>query len=411
MKKLLTFLLAAVMVISLAACGGSGSAPAESTEGGAAAADASAIKVGAIMVGDENEGYSEAHLKGVQAMKEALGLSDDQVIIKTNIGEDESCYDAAVDLADQGCSIIFANSFGHEDYMIQAAGEFPDVQFCHATGYQAASSGLANMHNFFTNVYESRYVSGVVAGMKLNEMIDNGDITADQCKIGYVGAYPYAEVISGYSSFYLGVKSVCESATMEVKFTNSWASMDLEKECAEQLIADGCVLISQHADTTGAPGACETAKVPCVGYNIDMIPTAPNYALTSASINWAPYYTEAVQAVIDGNTIPADWCQGYAEGADLITPINEAAVAEGTAEKVAEVEAAIKDGSLKVFDTSTFTVGGKTLEELVEAGDETATQLSAQISDGYFHESDVAGGFGSAPAFNFTIDGITTIME
>lgn len=410
MKKLLAFLLAVTMVISLCACGGSGNS-AESTEGGSAAVDAGSIKVGAIMVGDENEGYTEAHLKGVQAMKESLGLSDDQVIIKTNIGEDEGCYDAAVDLAEQGCSIIFANSFGHEDYMLQAAGEYPDVQFCHATGYQAASSGLANMHNFFTNVYESRYVSGVVAGLKLNEMIDKGEVKPEDCRIGYVGAYPYAEVISGFTSFFLGVRSVCETATMEVKYTNSWASMDLEKECAKQLIADGCVLISQHADTTGAPSTCEAAKVPCVGYNIDMIPTAPNYALTSASINWAPYYTFAVQSVIDGESFAADWSQGYAEGADLITPINDAAVAEGTAKKVAEVEAAIKDGSLKVFDTSTFTVGGKTLEELVDAGDETATALSAQISDGYFHESDVANGFNSAPAFTFIIDGITSVTE
>ena len=413
MKKILAFLLATMMVVSLCACGGSGNSASESTEGGSEgkAVDAGSIKVGAIMVGDENEGYTEAHLKGVQAMKESLGLSDDQVIIKTNIGEDEGCYDAAVDLAEQGCSIVFANSFGHEDYMIQAATEYPDVQFCHATGYQASSSGLANMHNFFTNVYESRYVSGVVAGLKLNEMIKNGEVKAEECKIGYVGAYPYAEVISGFTSFFLGVRSVCESATMEVKYTNSWASMDLEKECAKQLIADGCVLISQHADTTGAPSSCEAAKVPCVGYNIDMIPTAPNYALTSASNDWAPYYTFAVKSIIDGETIPADWAQGYSDDAVRITPINEAACAEGTAEKVAEVEAAIKDGSLKVFDTSTFTVGGKTLEELVEAKDETATSLSSQISDGYFHESDVAGGFNSAPAFTFIIDGITSVTE
>lgn len=413
MKKLLAFLLAATMVISLCACGGSDNKSSESTgvATGTKAVDAGSIKIGAIMVGDENEGYTEAHLKGIQAMKEALGLSDDQVIIKTNIGEDQKCYDEAVDLAEQGCSIIFANSFGHEDYMIQAASEYPDVQFCHATGYQAASSGLPNMHNFFTNVYESRYVSGVVAGLKLNEMIEKGEVTPDACKIGYVGAYPYAEVVSGFTSFFLGVRSVCESATMEVKYTNDWASMDLEKECAKQLIADGCVLISQHADTTGAPSTCEAEKVPCVGYNVDMVPTAPHYALTSASIDWAPYYTFAVQSIIDGQTIPTDWAQGYAGDAVRITPINEAACAEGTADKVAEVEAAIKDGSLKVFDTSKFTVGGKTLEELVEAGDETAKNLSAQISDGYFHESDVANGFNSAPAFTFIIDGITSVTE
>lgn len=415
MKKLLSFILAATMTLSLCACGSSSDKSAEGTTGSQAAAvkavSASDIKVGCIMIGDENEGYTQAHLTGVAEMKKNLGLSDDQVIIKTTIKEDESCYDAAVDLAEQGCNIIFANSFGHEDYMMQAAGDYPDIQFCHATGYQAKSSGIPNMHNFFTNVYESRYLSGVVAGMKLNEMIEKGEITKDKCKIGYVGAFPYAEVVSGFTSFYLGVKSVCDSATMEVKYTNSWASFDLEKECAEQLIADGCVLISQHADTTGAPTACEAKKVPCVGYNIDMIPTAPDAALTSASINWGPYYTYAVQCVIDGETIDTDWSKGLKDGADLITDLNDKTVAEGTEEKVAEVTKGIEDGSIHVFDTSKFTVGGKSLEELVKSGDETATKLQAYISDGYFHESDVEGGMISAPAFEFIIDGIESVTK
>ena len=307
MKKFLALVLSVVMVASLAACGNSGTketqAPAASgdsataTESTAAEStgetaekvgdgvDAKDLKVGFIFIGDENEGYTAAHYAGAKGMQEALGLSDDQVIIKWNIPEDETCYDAAVDLADQGCNIIFANSFGHESYILQAAAEFPNVQFCHATGYQAAGSGLSNMHNYFTSIYESRYVSGVVAGMKLNEMIADGKITEDTAKVGYVGAYPYAEVISGFTSFFLGVRSQCPSATMEVKYTNSWASFDLEKECAESLIADKCVLISQHADTTGAPTACEAAGVPCVGYNISMIPTAPNTALALSLIH------------------------------------------------------------------------------------------------------------------------------
>lgn len=419
MKKLMALLLTVIMVGSLAACGGSEAkettsaaetsgeteAAGETTGDTAGETEAAAgegvaltdLKVGFIFVGDENEGYTAAHYNGAKEMQAALGLSDDQIIYKWNIPEDETCYDAAVDLADQGCQIVFANSFGHESYMLQAAQEFPDVQFCHATGYQAAGSGLTNLHNFFTSVYESRYVSGVVAGMKLNEMIADGTITEDTTKIGYVGAYPYAEVISGFTSFFLGVRSVCPSATMEVKYTNSWASFDLEKECAESLIADGCVLISQHADTTGAPTACEAAGVPVVGYNISMIETAPNTALTSASIDWAPYYEFATKSVLDGTAIPADWCQGYSEGADKITELNEGVVAEGTAEKVAEVEAAIIDGSLKVFDTATWTVNGQTYTEAD----------SEYISDGYFHESETA----SAPAFAFIIDGITAVAE
>ena len=414
MKKALSVVLAATMAASLAACGGSKpaettaadtTAAAEAKEAETEAASEAAgdgvavedLKVGLIFIGDENEGYTAAHYNGAKEMQEALGLSDDQIIIKWTIPEDETCYDAAVDLADQGCQIIFANSFGHEDYMKQAAEEFPDVEFCHATGYQAASSGLANMHNFFTSVYESRYVSGVVAGLKLNEMM-----AADSSlvpKIGYVGAFPYAEVISGYTSFFLGVRSVCPEAEMEVTYTNSWASFDLEKEAAEALIADGCVLISQHADTTGAPTACEAAGVPCVGYNISMIATAPNNALTSASINWGPYYTFAAESVVNGTEIPADWCQGYSEGADKITELNDAVVAEGTADKVKEVEDAIKVGELHVFDTATWTVNGKKPEDDAELME----KYKDYIFDGYFHESELA----SAPSFDIKIDGIT----
>lgn len=411
MKKALSILLVMGMTVSmLAGCGsdsknasGNSATNTETNAAAGEAVDAASVKVGVIYVGDENEGYTAAHMTGIDEMQESLGLSDDQVIEKICIPEDESCYDAAVDLAEQGCNIIFANSFGHESYMMQAAAEYPEVQFCHATGYQAASSGLSNMHNYFTSVYESRYVSGVVAGLKLNEMIANGDITEADAKMGYVGAYPYAEVISGFTSFYLGAKSVCDSVTMEVKYTNSWASMDQEAEVASQLIADGCVLISQHADTTGAPSTCETEGVPCVGYNVDMTAVAPNTALTSASINWGPYYTYAVKCVVDGKAIDTDWCQGYAEGADCITALNDKAIAEGTKDKVAEVEAAIIDGSLKVFDTTTFTVGGSSLEDLVSSNENYA-KYADYVSDGCFHESE----FSSAPAFDIIIDGITS---
>ena len=392
MKKALAIGLAAVMAVSM-------SAPvfAEDEGKGIAKED---LKVGMIYIGDENEGYTAAHMKGIDEMEEKLGLDDSQIIEKTLIGEDEGCYDAAADLADQGCQIIFANSFGHETYILEAAGEYPEVQFCHATGTQAASSGLSNMHNYFTNIYEARYVSGVVAGLKLNEMIEDGTVKEDACKMGYVGAFPYAEVISGYTAFYLGAKSVCPSVTMEVKYTNSWADMSGEAEVAAKLIDDGCVLISQHADTTGAPTACEAAGVPCVGYNIDMTSVAPNTALTSASMDWGVYYTYAVQCMLDGTAIDTDWCKGFAEGADKITALNDKTVAEGTEEKVKEVEDALIDGSLHVFDTSAFTVDGKELDTYKKGDTE-------YISDGYFHESE----YGSAPAFDIAIDGITSITE
>lgn len=417
LKKILGVLLAAVMMFAVTACGSGSSSGADGTNadgketaaegtnasGGVALAD---LKVGFIFIGDENEGYTAAHQKGANDMMESLGVSKDQVTFKYNILEGDECLEAAQDLADSGCNIIFANSFGHESYIMQVAKEFPDIQFCHATGYQASSSGLSNMHNYFTAVYESRYVSGVVAGMKLNEMIEKGEIKAEDAKIGYVGAYPFAEVKSGFTAFYLGAKSVCESVTMEVQYTSSWGDQALELQTADALIADGCVLISQHADTVGAPTACEKAGVPVVGYNISMIEAAPNMALTSASIDWAPYYTYAVKCVLEGKAIDVDWCQGYSEGADKITELNEKAVAEGTAEKVKEVEDAIKAGTLHVFDTSTFTVGGMSLEDYLKSDKATEDEkaLAANVSDGYYHESEAA----SAPSFAFVIDGITS---
>ena len=417
-KRMLGVFLAGVLVMgALAGCSGGaqqtpagnqassaaeqGGSEAQDAGGAGEATDAAAIKVGVIVIGDENEGYTEAHLKGIYGMQEALGLSDDQIVIKTNIPDTEVTYEAATDLVDQGCNIIFANSFGHETYMMQAAQEFPDVEFCHATGYQAAMSGLPNFHNYFTAIYQSRYVSGVVAGLKINEMIENGDILEDDAMIGYVGAFPFAEVISGFTSFYLGARSVCPTVTMTVRYTNSWGDLSLEKEMAKQLIADGCVLLSQHSDTVGTPMGAQEGGVPCVGYNISMISAAPDSALTSATVDWSKYYTYAVQCVLDGTPIDVDWAKGYPEGVNLITELNEGIVAAGTAEKVAEVEAQLTAGTLHVFDTSTFTVGGKTLEELIAEGGDYE-KYAPYVSDGYFHESELA----SAPAFDLIIDGI-----
>ncbi len=359
------------------------------------------FKVGVIYIGDENEGYTEAHMKGVQEMKTTLGLTDAQVIEKKGIPEDEKCYDAAIDLAEQGCNYIIATSFGHESYLIQAAKEYPKIVFAHATGYQAAMTGLKNIHNFMPSVYQSRYVSGIVAGLKLNEMISSGKISAADAKIGYVGAYPYAEVVSGYTSFFLGVRSVCPSATMEVRYTNSWADMTLEKETAEALIANKCVLISQHADTTGAPTACEAHGVPCVGYNVDMTSVAPNAALTSAALNWGAFYAMSAKAVMNGESFDVDWSKGYSDNAVYITPINtKVATSDAVAKTNAAIEG-IKNGSIKVFDTKSFTVGGKSIEALIAEGGDFA-KYARYVSNGAFNEQN---GF-AAPAFDLRIDGI-----
>lgn len=395
--------LAAVMLLS--GCGGGGDAG--SAEGGSAAG--SDMKVGFICLHDENSTYDLNFINSAKAACKNLGISEDNYIIKTNIPEGQECYDAAAELVDAGCGIIFADSFGHEDYMIQAAKEFPDVQFCHSTGTKAHTEGLDNYHNAFASIYEGRYLAGVAAGMKLNEMIENGDITADQAKIGYVGAFTYAEVISGYTSFFLGARSQCESATMEVTFTGSWYDETAEKEGANKLMDDGCVLISQHADSMGAPTACEKRNVPDVSYNGSTQESCPNTFIVSSRIDWTPYYEYAIKAAEAGEAIDTDWTGTLKTKSVLLTEVNEKAAAEGTADKIAEVQKQLESGDLHVFDTSTFTVDGKTVDSYkadVDT-DEAYEGDTEVIKDGFFHESE----FRSAPYFDLKIDGIKLLDE
>lgn len=363
------------------------------------------IKIGFIFLHDENSTYDKNFIDAANAAKEALGLRDDQVIYKVNVPESNDCYEAAADMADAGCDIVFADSFGHESFMVQAAKEFPEVMFCHATGTTAHTENLPNFYNAFASIYEGRYLVGVAAGLKLNEMIENGTITADQAKMGYVGAFPYAEVKSGYTSFFLGARSVCPTVTMDVKFTNSWFDIAKEKETANALINDNCVLISQHADSEGAPKACEEAGVPNVAYNLNTVEWGPNTALVSSKINWAPYFEHIINAVANGTAIEQDFCKGLAEDVVQILPINDVVAAAGTAEKLDEVKAALIAGEIKVFDTATFTVGGETLTEYLADvdSDEAFTPDTQVVADGYFHESE----YRSAPYFDIDIDGIT----
>ena len=418
MKKTLSILLALILVMGvLAGCGGGGSASSSGEKPAAAATaegekpgdddflPANNIKVGFIMLHDENSTYDLNFINAAKAACEELGISEENYLIRTNIPEGQECYDTACDLADAGCNIIFADSFGHEDFMIQAAKEFPEVQFCHATGTKAHTEGLPNYHNAFASIYEGRYLAGVAAGMKLNEMIEKGDIKEDEAKIGYVGAFTYAEVISGYTSFFLGARSMCPSATMEVTFTGSWYDETAEKEAANTLINDGCVLISQHADSMGAPTACEQAGVPDVSYNGSTITACPNTFIVSSRIDWTPYYLYAIEAVAAGEEFDVDYTGTISTGSVLLTEVNDKAAAAGTAEKIEEIKQKLENEEIYVFDTSTFTVDGKTLDSYMadvdtDANFEGDTEV---ISDGYFHESEKR----SAPYFDLRIDGIT----
>ena len=393
MKKILSLLLAVAMVMGLFAV--------------SAAAEASDVKIGFIFLHDENSTYDLNFINGAKEACETLGITD--YVIKTNVPEGQECYETAADLADAGCNIIFADSFGHEDYMIQAAKEYPNVQFCHSTGTKAHTEGLANYHNAFASIYEGRYVAGIAAGMKLNEMIESGKITAEQAKIGYVGAFTYAEVVSGYTSFFLGARSVCPSATMEVTFTGSWYDETAEKEGAQKLINNGCVLISQHADSMGAPTACETAGVPNVSYNGSTQSVGPNTYIISSRIDWAPYYEYAIQAVIDGTAIDTDWTGTLATGSVVLTELNTNVAAEGTQEAIDQAIKDLEAGTVHVFDTANFTVGGETLTSyLADVDTDPAyTPDTEVIADGYFHESEKR----SAPYFDLRIDGITLLDE
>ena len=396
MKKTIAILLVLVMCLAFAACGSSQKS------------DKADVKIGFIFLHDENSTYDKNFMDAAVETCEKLNV---EYLLKTNIPEDERCAEAAEELIDQGCNIIFADSFGHESFMIQVAKDHPDVQFCHATGTRAHTEGLANYHNAFASIYQGRYLAGVAAGLKIKEMIDKGEITVDQAKMGYIGAYTYAEVISGYTSFFLGAKSIVPEVTMEVTFTGSWYDFDLEQTGANTLIEDGCVLISQHADSMGAPGACETAKVPNVSYNGSTLDACPNTFIVSSRINWAPYYEFIIDAVKNGKTIPADWTGTIETGSVVLTDVNTAVAAEGTVETIEAVKAELLSGARKVFDTSTFTVEGKTLTEYMADVDTDEAYAGDHnvIHDGYFDES--GADFRSAPFFDLRIDGITLLDQ
>ncbi|MCQ2524134.1 MAG: BMP family ABC transporter substrate-binding protein [Lachnospiraceae bacterium] len=403
MKKLTALLLSLLMVVSLVACGDK--APAASTEANAEASSDVKVKMGFICLHDENSTYD---LNFINAAKEACEKLGVEYVIKKNIPEGQECYEAASELVDDGCNIVFADSFGHEDYMIQAAKDNANVQFAHATGTKAHTEGLKNYHNAFASIYEGRYLAGIAAGMKLNEMIEAGTITADQAKMGYIGAFTYAEVVSGYTSFFLGARSVCPSVTMDVTFTGSWYDETAEKEGANKLIEGGCVLISQHADSMGAPTACETAGVPNVSYNGSTASVAPNTFIVSSKINWAPYFELLINSVKEGKEIPADWTGTIATGSVQLTDLGTVAAA-GTAEAIEAAKAKLNDGSLHVFDVSTFTVEGANLTSYMADVDTDAAYEGDHevIVDGYFDESGAA--FRSAPYFSLNIDGINLL--
>ena len=372
-----------------------------------AEADLSGVKLGVILLHDEDSTYDLNFINGVNEAVESLGLSEDQVIIKRGIPESQDCTEAALDLIDEGCNLIFADSFGHESYLVEPAQQNPEVEFCHATGTTAHTLGLANFHNAFAAIYEGRYLAGIAAGMKLNEIKAAGNLKGEAPLMGYVGAFTYAEVISGYTSFYLGAKSVCPDVTMKVQFTGSWYDEKEERDAAQALIAAGCDLISQHADSMGAPSACEDAGIPNVSYNGSTIASCPNTFIVSSRINWAPYFEYIVNQKAKGEAIDTDWTGTIATSSVMLTDVNTDVAAEGTVEAIEAAKAQFEAGTLHVFDTATegfITVGGEAVTSYMADvdTDEAFTADTEVVADGYFHESE----YRSAPYFDMQIDGI-----
>ena len=382
------------------------------------------VKVGLICLHDESSTYDKNFIDSMYRALEELGLPKTSLELVTGIGEDNSCYEKAVELA-ATCDIVFADSFGHEDFMIQAAKEKTDVLFCHATGTKAHTEKLPNFFNAFASIYEGRYLAGVAAGLKLQEMMTAKPTTLPV--VGYVAAWPYAEVISGYTSWFLGVRSIVPTATMKVTYTSSWYDFDAEKAAANKLIQEGCVLLSQHADSYGAPEACEKAGVPNVTYNGSTEAKCPKTYVISSKIDWAPYYVKMIKAVMNKETVSeTDYTGTIATGSVKLDAPGAQAAVSTTQAKLDEVKAKLASGELHVFDTDTFTVstfgdGVNTFFNLNATVDPVTHKVTSYmadvdsdpayagdteaIKDGYFHESE----YRSAPYFDLIIDGVFVI--
>ncbi|MCQ2427795.1 MAG: BMP family ABC transporter substrate-binding protein, partial [Clostridia bacterium] len=380
MKKFLSVALAVVMVLatllSFASCSGNAD--------GFKPVDKKDLKIGMITLHDDSSTYDKNFIEAMYRALENLGLSKDQLILYTGIPETEDCYNKAKACANDGCQVVFADSFGHEDFLIQAAQEFSSVRFCHATGTKAHTLGLDNFSNAFASIYEGRYLAGIAAGMKLNEMINAGTIKAEEAVMGYVGAFTYAEVMSGYTSFYLGAKSVCPSVTMKVRFTGSWYDTDKEAAAASALIKDDkCVLISQHADSYGAPNTCEELKVPNVSYNGSTEAQGPNTYIVSSKIDWTPYFEYMINCVIKGEKIDADWVGTIKTGSVKLEAVNAKVAAKGTQEAIDAAKAQLEAGTLNVFDVAKdnfITVDGKKLDSY---------KADVDYDDKFEHETEV----------------------
>ena len=371
-------------------------------------------KVGFVVINDESDqGYT---MNFLDSMDNAVSrLADDgymvEVVTKKGIGEDDSARDANDELASDGCEIIFNNSYGFEPYMLSVASDYPDTLFVSMTNCESQSDGRNNTYNAFAAIYEGRYVSGVAAGMKLNEMIEKGEISKEEAVVGYVGTYSLGEVVSGMTAYYLGVRSVCPSSRMIVFFVDTWGDMTLEEAATDSLIDNGAVIISQHSDTITPALTAQKKGVYHTGYNSDMTGVAPLSSLISCRIDWTRYFYTFIRNYLDGVENPSDWTGTLKDGDVVLTPLNESIAAEGTVEKIDGTVEKIVSGELQVFDTSTFTVGGEELTHTyaLDTDGDYVPDSGEAVWDGVFHESYPE--YQSSPYFREIIDGITWLND
>lgn len=364
------------------------------------------IKIGFIFDGDESTPYTANY---IHSMEEAQAEFGDKVemIVRYNVPY-EATEEVIREFAQEGCAMVFTNSFGYGETAKKMAGEYPEIEFCEATCDNANTEPVyENYHTFMGEIYQGRYIAGKVAGMKMQEMIDQGIISEAEAWAGYVGAYPYAEVISGYTAFFLGIRSECPTARMRVKYTGAWTSYVLEKKCAEELIAEGCVIISQHSDTIGPASACEKADVAHpvyhVGYNQDMIDVAPTTSLISTRINWTPYMIAAIkavlkqkkiEAVVKGNVHGNDVGAGFERDWVRMLELNDVIAAEGSEEMVGKTIQAFKKGKCKVFQGDYIGVNP----------DDDTDRID--LADGYSENK-----HGSAPSFYYILEDVIIVEE
>ena len=382
------------------------------------------VKIGLICLHDDKSTYDANFINAIKEAAKDLG--SDKVVLEdacilTGVDENQACLDAAKDLVKKGCNVVFADSFGHQDYMLQAAKKWPEVQFCHATGTNAKTAKLDNYHNAFASIYQGRYLAGYAAGLKLS-IANAADFDGSKdVKVGYVGAFPYAEVKSGYTSWFIGLRSALKEASldvsklrMDVEFTNSWYDVNAEQSAAEKLIQGGAILVSQHADSMGAPGACEKAGIPNVTDNVETAVECPNTYLAYSRINWAPYYKAVVNAVFAGKGIEGElnnnWTGTLASGSVQynVNWLNMGNAVEAAAAQVTftAVAAEVLAGTRQVFDCDNFTVKGEKLTSYKADTDgdfQGDTEVIEKVGGkDVFMESKYC----SAPYFDLDIDGI-----